>query len=162
MNKLAKHMHLNPSFYANTHGLMNERSYSTAHDVALITHYAMKNEMFKEVVAKQSYSCRLFNRTYGHHKETLWENTNKLLPVSGFMGVKTGITPAAGPCLSSCFQFKTEEYFIVVVLKTKSCEMRFRDTANLLKEVFRQYLAQHSSSKAYKRALNNLDKYDKL
>jgi D-alanyl-D-alanine carboxypeptidase len=29
-----------------------------------------------------------------------WENTNKLL-WNGFSGVKTGITPNAGPCLSA-------------------------------------------------------------
>ena len=33
-----------------------------------------------------------------------WENTNKLLGVPGFVGCKTGITPAAGPCLAAAYE----------------------------------------------------------
>jgi D-alanyl-D-alanine carboxypeptidase len=35
--------------------------------------------------------------------EINWENTNKLLD-KGFKGVKTGITPAAGACLSALYE----------------------------------------------------------
>ena len=108
MNKLAKNLHLSSTFCANVHGLMNEKSYSTAHDVSLLTHYAMNFPVFREIVAKESHSCKIHNRTYGHTKEVQWINTNKLLSVKGFLGVKTGVTPAAGPCLASCFQTKPD------------------------------------------------------
>ena len=32
----------------------------------------------------------------------IWENTNKMLD-EGWSGIKTGITPNAGPCLSASF-----------------------------------------------------------
>ena len=63
----------------------------------------MKHSVFKEIVAKKVFQCRIFNRTFSHTKECSWDNTNKLLNVNGFIGVKTGVTPAAGPCLSSIF-----------------------------------------------------------
>ena len=51
-----------------------------------------------------------------------WENTNRLLgQVEGFIGCKTGITDAAGPCFTGCFE-KDNEKLIVVVLNSKSME----------------------------------------
>ncbi len=63
----------------------------------------MKNKTFREIVGKKEYSCKINNRTFSHSKEVLWENTNKLLSVEGFVGTKTGVTPSAGPCLTSVF-----------------------------------------------------------
>lgn len=37
MNKIAKALNLGNTRFANTHGLMNENSYSTAGDIALLT-----------------------------------------------------------------------------------------------------------------------------
>ena len=82
---------------------MNNNAYSTAYDMALLTSYAMKDEVFKRIVSKKEYSCQIFNRTYCQQRKVTWTNTNKLLNVEGFVGVKTGVTPAAGPCLSSMF-----------------------------------------------------------
>ncbi len=133
MNKLAKHLGLTMTHFVNTHGLMNERAYSCSQNVALLTYQAMANQTFRQIVGKQTFHCRIFNRTFSHSKETLWENTNKLLPINGFLGVKTGITPSAGPCLTSYFQVAPNEAFIITILRTKSCEMRFRETIYLLK-----------------------------
>jgi len=104
MNKLAKNICLSQTYFVNTHGLMNEKAHSCSYDVATLTYYAMNNSTFKEIVGKQQYKCKFFNRTFSHFKEVAWENTNKLLGMDGFLGVKTGITPAAGPCLTSFFQ----------------------------------------------------------
>ena len=103
MNKAARTLNLENTFFMNTHGLMNSNSYSTAYDVALLTSYAMKDEMFRKIVGKREYSCQIFNRTYSQQRKVTWTNTNKLLNIEGFVGVKTGVTPAAGPCLSSMF-----------------------------------------------------------
>lgn len=108
MNRLAKHLRLNHTFFVNTHGLMNQKAHSCSYDVATLTYYAMNNPIFKEIVGKKLYKCKLFNRTFSHSKETTWENTNKLLGMDGFLGVKTGITPAAGPCLTSFFQIAND------------------------------------------------------
>jgi len=44
-----------------------------------------------------------------------WENTNRMLGVPGFIGCKTGVTPAAGPCFAGCYE-KNGHMFIIVVL----------------------------------------------
>lgn len=71
--------------------------------MGILCFHAMKNQIFREIVGKKNFQCKLFNRTFSYEKEIEWENTNKLLDVSGFVGVKTGVTPAAGPCLASLF-----------------------------------------------------------
>jgi D-alanyl-D-alanine carboxypeptidase len=40
---------------------------------------------------------------YNQYRNIVWFNTNKMLNLNGFVGVKTGVTPSAGPCLSSMF-----------------------------------------------------------
>lgn len=38
-------------------------------------------------------------------REVMWQNTNKhLYKIRECIGVKTGITPGAGPCLSSAYK----------------------------------------------------------
>lgn len=49
----------------------------------------------------------------GHHYN--WTNTNRLLGIDGVTGTKTGITEAAGPCLSCSFE-KDGNFVIVVLL----------------------------------------------
>lgn len=83
---------------------MNGKAHSSSQDVMLLTFYAMKNSFFKEIASRKSFQCRMFNRTFSHFKEVTWDNTNKLLGIEGFSGVKTGVTPSAGPCLSSLFE----------------------------------------------------------
>ena len=50
----------------------------------------------------REYEC--YGKTKeGKKRKYKWENTNKLLGVEGFNGVKTGITDAAGPCLTASY-----------------------------------------------------------
>jgi D-alanyl-D-alanine carboxypeptidase len=37
MNKVAQSLNLNNTFFVNTHGLMNDKAYSSAEDVCLLT-----------------------------------------------------------------------------------------------------------------------------
>lgn len=46
--------------------------------------------------------------------------------------MKTGVTPSAGPCLSSMFQLNETEFLIIVVLKVSKMELRFKESLNLL------------------------------
>ena len=61
-----------------------------------------------------------------------WFNSNKLLSVKGFKGVKTGITQTAGPCL--CILYENDTYkhkLITVVLGCKNVDYRWRDARRL-------------------------------
>lgn len=68
MNKMAKYLGLTTTHFVNTHGLMNERAYSCSHNVALLTNYAMANQTIRQIVGKQTFQCRIFNRTFSHSK----------------------------------------------------------------------------------------------
>ena len=60
----------------------------------------MRHARFREIVRTRTYSCKAVQMNPNVQPNTYcWENTNKLLH-KGFVGVKTGITPNAGPCLS--------------------------------------------------------------
>ena len=55
MNKAASILKLKNTFFANTHGLMNEKAYSTASDLAKLTCIAMSNPIFCEIVGKKEF-----------------------------------------------------------------------------------------------------------
>jgi D-alanyl-D-alanine carboxypeptidase len=57
-------------------------------------------------VKTKKYTCLIQNN--GQARESVWENTNKLLERPECEGIKTGITQSAGPCLA-CY-FKKDEH----------------------------------------------------
>ena len=57
-------------------------------------------------------------------------NTNKLLE-QGYSGLKTGITPTAGPCLAASL-YKDDFKLIVVILNAKSMEQRWVEVQKLV------------------------------
>jgi D-alanyl-D-alanine carboxypeptidase (penicillin-binding protein 5/6) len=68
----------------------------------------MRLDTFRSVVATQKYTCLpSYSTSLPTEADPAnpleWENTNKLLE-EGFDGVKTGITPNAGPCLASSYR----------------------------------------------------------
>jgi len=76
----------------------------------------MEIEKFSKIVSTKAYFCL---RT-----KVTWTNTNKLLE-DGFLGVKTGITPTAGPCLSSAVNLRSKKRnaivkVIIVILNSAS------------------------------------------
>jgi D-alanyl-D-alanine carboxypeptidase len=83
-----------------------------------------------KVVKTNRYSCWISD-TEDIRREVVWENTNKLLRRPGFIGVKTGVTITAGPCLATCYQ-SGEKIFIVVLLRTNKLSRRFKETRWIL------------------------------
>jgi D-alanyl-D-alanine carboxypeptidase len=89
------------SSWANPHGLSNCNNLSTAEDVAKLAMHCMKNGKFREVVGAKWYSCAYLQEGEGVEKGwQKWENTNRML-WQGWEGIKTGVTPNAGPCLAA-------------------------------------------------------------
>ncbi|MBR5192182.1 MAG: D-alanyl-D-alanine carboxypeptidase [Clostridia bacterium] len=132
MNEMAKKIGATNSNFVNPHGLHNENHYTTAYDLALISRYAMKNQVFREIVSTKKisipFSTRDFNRVL--------INKNKLLNrLDGCIGVKTGFTKKAGRCLvTSCKRNGLE--LICVVL---NCQNMFEHTEYLLLDAFSNY-----------------------
>ena len=59
-----------------------------------------------------------------------WYNSNRLLTVPGFVGVKTGITQTAGSCLSVCYEHE-DIRLVTVVLGSRNIEYRWKDARRL-------------------------------
>lgn len=100
------------SNFANPHGLSNPENYSCAEDLGKLCTYAMQNQTFRNVVSTQYYTVKYLKPVVFRNDDEedeneesewgllRWENTNKMLK-EGWSGIKTGITPNAGPCLAA-------------------------------------------------------------
>lgn len=98
MNEKAAGLGLKNTHFATPSGLDAEGHYTTATDLAMLTAYAMKNEVFREIVKCRSAEVEFGNPPY---KRTLY-NSNKMLRLyDGAIGVKTGFTDNARRCLVS-------------------------------------------------------------
>ncbi|RAI91314.1 D-alanyl-D-alanine carboxypeptidase [Paenibacillus pabuli] len=98
MNKKAEQIGLTHSHFMNPHGLDADGHYSTANDLARLTAYALKNPVFKRIVATENKSAPNPNESWQYS----WQNKNKMLRLyEGADGVKTGYTKKAFRCLVS-------------------------------------------------------------
>lgn len=130
MNELAFKVGAINSSFKNPHGLDCEGHYTTAKDLAFITAYAMKNELFRKIV-----STKKINIGNGENARTLY-NKNKLLTNYEYAtGVKTGYTKKAGRCLVSSSS-KNEFNLICVVL---NCGPMFERSQELLNSSYSNY-----------------------
>ena len=135
MNATARKLGMSRTNWANPHGLSNLNNISTAEDVAKLVMHCMKNIRFREVVATKAYNCAYYHQTEsGIEKGWLkWENTNKML-WQGWDGIKTGVTPNAGPCLAASLtrNIAGREYeFLVVLICSESMEARWKEVKDL-------------------------------
>lgn len=96
MNARAGQLGLRDTHFANACGFDAPGHYSTARDVAVLAEIAMQNRTFSRLVNKPQMTIRTVD---GKRKFT-FRTTNALLgKYDGAMGVKTGFTFKAGPCL---------------------------------------------------------------
>ena len=105
MNARAKELGLTQTAFTNPRGINRAGHYTSAHDMAMLTAYAMRNPTFAEVVATPSYTVQA-NEV--RKKAVTLKNRNRLIsdePGKGCyyeyaVGVKTG-TATAGCSLSA-------------------------------------------------------------
>ena len=67
----------------------------------------------------------------------MWKTTNRLLAITGYTGVKTGYTKAAGSCLVSSGE-RGRDRLIVVVLGAPSAAAAVADSRNLYRWAWRE------------------------
>jgi D-alanyl-D-alanine carboxypeptidase (penicillin-binding protein 5/6) len=129
MNNEAKRLGLRETRYLNPHGLPSSKHTSSARDLARVTEQALKHKLFREIVRTREHTARVTSAD-GATRRVTWRNTNRLLAVEGYEGVKTGYTRAAGSCLVSCGKRGSDE-LIVVVLGAPSAGAAASDSRNL-------------------------------
>lgn len=155
MNEIASKLNLVNTHFVSPHGLDHEEHYTTAYELALITDYALNNEIFKKIVSTSNYTIKINNQIKELH------NTNELLGyLDGIYGVKTGFTNGANRCLvTSC---KREDLDIVcVVLGCDTKKDRTLDSVKLINYIFNNYTTLNlenyisNNFEAWKNKINN-------
>jgi serine-type D-Ala-D-Ala carboxypeptidase (penicillin-binding protein 5/6) len=131
MNEAAEELGMDDSHYENTHGLTGEKHKVSAADLVKLTLAAKKLPLFCEIVCTPQHGATV-KGPGGYERNILWKNTNHLLEIEGYDGVKTGTTNAAGACLVSS-GVRGDDSLIVVVLGATSGESRYVDTRNLFR-----------------------------
>ena len=98
MNHKAQELGLASTHFATPSGLDADGHYTTARDLAMLTAYAMKNDIFREIVCCSSAEVEFGNPPY---RRTLYNSNKMLSRYEGAIGVKTGFTDNARRCLVS-------------------------------------------------------------
>ena len=129
MNDKARQLGLRNSHFENPHGLDSPGHYSTAHDMAILTSYAMKNPIFARTVATRQVTAG--KRTLKNHNKLLW-----LLEDAD--GVKTGYTKAAGRILVSSATRQGRRLIAV----TMNASDDWNDHMKLLEDGFKRYCVE--------------------
>jgi D-alanyl-D-alanine carboxypeptidase (penicillin-binding protein 5/6) len=135
MNRRAKELKLAETTYRDTSGLTADNR-SSARDLLTLTRHALKDKRFREYVGTDRHECAVVGPD-GAKRTVVWENTNKLLEVEGYDGVKTGTTTAAGCCLIASGR-RGSDHLLVVVLGSTSTDGRYADARNLFRWAWRQ------------------------
>ena len=133
MNKKAEELKLQNTHFVTPHGLDDPEHYTTAYELAVLTNYAMNNEIFSKIVATKNYTVSI----NGYSKNI--KNTNELLGyLDGVKGVKTGFTNNAGRCLVTCVK-RGDFEIITVVLGADTKKIRTEDSIKLIEYTYKNY-----------------------
>ena len=134
MNEKAAELGMADTHFSNPNGLPNPTHYSTAHDMARLAQYAMKNEAFRELVGERTSTIRW---AFPKDKFLPVENTNTLLgSYEGITGIKTGWTRTAGGCLAASAERRGVS-LIAIVMHAPTADDRFDDARSMLDYGFR-------------------------
>lgn len=132
MNRRAKLLGAYNTNFTNPHGLPDEKHYTTAYDLAIISKHAMDNPVFAEIVATKnktiSWEGAEWDRSLSNH--------NKLLKRYEYaIGIKTGFTKKDGRCLVSA----AEKDGVRLIAVTLSAPDDWNDHINMLDYCFDKY-----------------------
>jgi D-alanyl-D-alanine carboxypeptidase (penicillin-binding protein 5/6) len=130
LNRRAKKLGLKEMAFKDPNGL-SPGNVSSARDLATLTFEAMKDERFRSYVSTRHHECEVVEPGGGKRKAA-WTNTNRLLDIEGYEGVKTGTTTPAGNCLVASAR-RGEDRLIVVVLGSATADGRYQDARNLFR-----------------------------
>ena len=133
MNKKASILGLTNTHFVTPHGLDNDKHYTTAYELALLTKYALNNKQFTSIVGTKSHLV------YINGSPKSINNTNELLGyLSGVYGVKTGFTNGANRCLVTACK-RGDLDIICVVLGADTKKFRTQDSIKLIEYAFANF-----------------------
>lgn len=131
-NKFCERVGATNTHIVTPNGLHDDNHYTTAKDLALISCYAMKNPIFREIVSTKK--IEISNEFKDDPRVIL--NKNKLLKnLEGATGIKTGYTKKAGRCLVASQKINDMEVVAVVL----NCGPMFEECTSLLQNAHNEY-----------------------
>jgi len=114
MNMKSDELNLKDTHFSDPSGL-NDSSYSTAADLAVLTNYALEYPEFREIIKTIEMEIPY---SENHKYIYLYNQTNLLTTYPGVAGVKTGYTEEAGLCLVTYVNNEDRELIGVVLNST--------------------------------------------
>lgn len=133
MNDFAKNLGLSNTQFKNPHGLDEDGHYTSAYDLAIMTSYALKNPVFKEIVSTERMviePTEFYQARYLKHKNRL------LFTDENCIGVKTGFTDNAGRCLVHAHEENGMQLICVVL----NCQPMFEECDRLTNLAMSNYI----------------------
>ncbi|MCD8222576.1 MAG: serine hydrolase [Clostridiales bacterium] len=141
MNDEAYRIGATDTHFVNPHGLHDENHYTTAYDLYLIMHEALREPIFRQIIGTSSYTAQ-YTDSSGTAKTQVWESSNQYLTgdrelPEGFsvIGGKTGTTKAAGYCLILAVDNQESEEYISVILKSDSRDHLYDSMNRIICEI---------------------------
>jgi len=131
MNDEAQALGLANTGYANPHGLTAKDHGASAADLCRLATRVLQSPVLAPIVATRRYVYEV-QTPDGGSREIVWRNTNQLLGIEGYDGLKTGTTTAAGACLVASGK-RDGKRLIVVVLGASGSDARYADSRNLFR-----------------------------
>jgi D-alanyl-D-alanine carboxypeptidase (penicillin-binding protein 5/6) len=131
MNRQAEKLGMSETHYENPHGLTAKEHKSSARDQAKLARDALALPLIRQVTGTRQHGAKVVGPG-GYERNVVWKNTNRLLAIEGYLGLKTGTTDAAGACLVAVGERDGRE-LIVVVLGSTSSDARYVDARNLFR-----------------------------
>ena len=122
MNEKARKLGMTETHFVNPNGLHDEKHYSSAYDLAILSRYAMQNETFRGIVSTGTYTSEatdknpdgyeLFNSNRLVHKV---KEEEKDYTYRYITGIKTGNTIEAGYCIVASAKKNDRELILVLL-----------------------------------------------
>lgn len=151
MNTKAHELGLSNTHFTNAFGKQDTNHYTTAHDLAAIMQYCLKNDDFRQLAGSASCSIPATNlhsiRQYSSTNDLINPNSN--LYYKYLTTGKTGFTTEAGDCLVSS-AYKNDLELICVILggkTTNNVSTRFTETKKLYDYGYNNYSVNQIVSK---------------
>ena len=140
MNELAKRVGAVNTHFTNPHGLIDQKHYTSAYDMALLTQYALKNEEFVKIFSTITYTAQPTNK---QPEQRIWSNQNDMIKnttykYEGAFGGKLGYTEEALYTIVTAAK-RNGRTLICVCMKSDPYVQQFQDAAAVLDFGFDQY-----------------------
>lgn len=140
MNQKLSELGLQNSHFVNPSGIHDDNHYSTAHDIAFLMQYCLKNTTFKRYSGLKSCKITATNLS----DERFFTNTNTMLADNSpnyypyITCTKTGFTSQAKYCLVSVASRDNMDC-ICVILSADTSSIRFEETKTLFEYGFSNF-----------------------